>query len=119
MKILLFSLLLVVSPAYAEWSGVAGIEHISSYFDGKPFNSREETSIDMLYTGVRYKHSGWRAEVLVSAIVNGSKNLEKCDSTLVEDSPTTFTTVTNCEKFRNPLGSNPRAIFRIEREWNW
>jgi hypothetical protein len=112
--------LLLVSPAYAQqWSGVVGIEHISSYFDGKPFNSREETSIDMLYTGVRYKHSGWRAEVLVSAIVNGSENFEKCGSTLVVDSPTTGTTVTNCEKFRNPLGSNPRAIFRIEREWNW
>lgn len=33
-------------------------EHISSVTYGKPFNSKPETSTDLLFTGVRYKDKG-------------------------------------------------------------
>jgi len=38
-------------------------EHISSVTYGKPFNSKAETSTDILFTGVRYKDNGVTVDI--------------------------------------------------------
>jgi len=35
------------------------IEHVSSLPNGTPFNNRDETSVDALWTGIRIEKNGW------------------------------------------------------------
>jgi len=34
-------------------------EHVSSIPNGSPFNNREETSVDVLWTGIKVEKDGW------------------------------------------------------------
>ena len=34
-------------------------EHISSIPNGRPFNNLKETSVDLLFSGLRYRENGW------------------------------------------------------------
>jgi len=125
MKVKTFFIFFLLSNfAYAsegQWSGAIGVEHISSIFDGKPFNSDIETSIDMLYAGVRYKKDGWRAEFMISDVVSPRTKFQWCESTSTTyNIQQTVHTTTSCDKYKGDMfGSNPRAIFRIEREWTF
>jgi len=74
-----------------ELNIVLGVEHISSIMDGVPFNSKEETSVDLAYLGLRYEWRAWNLEVDVAHGFDADHSELK--------------------------GSNPRAIFRIEREF--
>jgi len=90
MKYLLILLALVAPVSNSqELYIVTGVEHISSIFNGKPFNSKHETSVDMLYTGIRYEKKDWSIEADVIHALQP-------------------------EEFE---GSNPRAIFRIEKKF--
>lgn len=40
-------------------------EHISSIPNGTPFNDREETSADVIWTGIRAKKNGWYVDAAV------------------------------------------------------
>ena len=40
-------------------------EHISSIPNGTPFNSRSETSTDLIWTGIEVEKNGWSADVAV------------------------------------------------------
>ena len=42
-------------------------EHISSIPNGTPFNDREETSSDVIWTGIRAKRNGWYVDAAVGA----------------------------------------------------
>ena len=66
---------------------IMGMEHISSIQDGKPFNNRIETNADIIWMGIRYKHNAWHIDAAIASEVNSMF-----------------------------AGSNPHAMFRIERE---
>lgn len=51
---LFFALLLLTA---CTWYGE--VEHISSVRNGTPFNDREETSADVIWTGIRAERDGW------------------------------------------------------------
>ena len=92
MKYFLLGLLLLASPSLAdELTAVVGVQHLSSPTHGVPFNNKEETSVDMAYVGLRYSVKSWNFEVDVAhAFDDDHKELH---------------------------GQNPRAIFRVEREF--
>lgn len=50
---------LIFLPA-CTWYGE--FEHVSSIPNGSPFNNREETSVDALWTGIRVEKNGWYAD---------------------------------------------------------
>ncbi|MDA9842989.1 hypothetical protein N9C44_00805 [bacterium] len=98
MIILLFLLLIITGNLLADahnkqiikkenFYSIMGMEHISSIQDGKPFNNRIETNADILWMGIRYKHNAWHIDVAIASEVNSMF-----------------------------AGSNPHAMFRIERE---
>lgn len=70
MILTLVSTLLFLSAC--TWYGE--YEHISSIPNGTPFNEREETSADILWTGIRAKKEGWYIDAAVGA--ETSNNLE-------------------------------------------
>lgn len=91
MKKLLLLLLLSLPVSADETYVVAGYEHISSIFVGKPLNSKPETSVDFVYVGVRHERGNWSFQADVAHLIQ-------------ED---------------DFFGNNPRAIFRVEKKlWN-
>ena len=60
MRLIILSLLLVQG---CTWYGE--FEHISSIPNGTPFNSRNETSTDIIWTGIKVEENGWCADVAV------------------------------------------------------
>ena len=112
-------LCLIPNISFADsWSAVAGVEHISSLFDGRPFNDNKELSTDFVYAGIRYKHNGWRVDTLLSANLNSIGRSTNCDYVYSTNTSTQeyILDSTHCES--EELGSNPRAIVRIEKEWS-
>lgn len=64
--IILFSFFLISSCTwYAE------IEHISSIPNGNPFNNREETSVDAVWTGLRAERDGWYIDAAIGVDTSG------------------------------------------------
>ena len=91
MKYLLLILTLIAPIVNAdELVAVLGVEHLSSPTHGVPFNNKDETSVDFAYLGLRYNIKSWNFEVDVAHAINDKDDLK---------------------------GQNPRAIFRIEREF--
>jgi len=92
MKYLILIATMLSTPSLAdELVAVVGVEHLSSPTHGVPFNNKEETSVDMAYLGLRYSVKSWNFEVDVAhAFDDDHKELH---------------------------GQNPRAIFRVEREF--
>ena len=88
MKKLLLLLLLSLPVSASETYVVAGYEHISSVFVGKPFNDKPETSVDFVYVGVRHERGNWSFQADVAHLIQK-------------------------EDF---YGNNPRAIFRVEKK---
>ena len=92
MKYLLLILTLFTTTVNAEELVlVLGVEHLSSPTHGKPLNNKSETSVDMIYTGLRYSVNDWNFEVDVAHAFDD-------DHTELH-------------------GQNPRAIIRVEREF--
>lgn len=126
MKVRSFFIFLLLSNfAYAsdgQWSGVIGVEHISSIFDGRPFNDNRELSTDFLYGGIRYKQQGWRLEAMIATSLAPVDGFKSCNYGYVYGEPVDGIQLgelrsTTCKTEK--LGTNPRAIFRIEREWTF
>lgn len=91
MKYIVLALALMSTPSIAdELVAVVGVEHLSSPTHGVPFNNKKETSVDMAYVGLRYSVQSWNFEVDVAHAFDDKKELH---------------------------GQNPRAIFRVEREF--
>jgi len=92
MKYLLVFLLLFspLTKATEELNALVGFEHISSIMNGRPFNSKPETSVDFLYVGLEYRKNDWKIEASAAQALQPSAL----------------------------VGSNPRAIFRIEKRIN-
>ena len=57
------ALTLILLTQGCTWYGE--FEHISSIPNGTPFNSRGETSTDIVWTGIEVKKDGWSADVAV------------------------------------------------------
>lgn len=108
----LFGLLLLilgfssVDAKAQELSAAIGIEHISSVRDGVPFNNRLETSVDMVYGGLRYRYGDWKVEGMLSYTLGNFRTIDSCNIDQ-ECYPVS----------REFSGREPRAIFRIEREF--
>ncbi len=49
----------------------AEFEHISSIPNGNPFNDREETSVDAVWTGLRTEKNGWYVDAAVGVDISG------------------------------------------------
>ena len=115
-------LLLISSPTMAgQWSAVLGVEHISSVFDGKPFNDKPELQTDFVYGGLRWKDDDWRVDIMISNSLNNIGHRKECNNNYVWNEPvdgvrTSTHQSTECKT--SSFGSNPRAIFRIEKEWS-
>tara|TARA_B100000902_G_C27245561_1_gene882414 strand:+ start:952 stop:1242 length:291 start_codon:yes stop_codon:yes gene_type:complete len=91
MKHILLILTLFTTNVNAdELVAVLGVEHLSSPTHGFPFNNKVESSVDMAYLGLRYSVKSWNFEVDVAHAFDDKHDLH---------------------------GQNPRAIFRIEREF--
>ena len=121
MRKLLLGLLLISSPTLADqWSAVLGVEHISSVFDGKPFNDRPELSTDFLYGGIRWKDDDWRVDIMLSTNLNSIGHRKVCNNNYMWNEPVggvQGSTHQSTECTTTDFGSNPRAIVRIEKEW--
>ena len=63
------SLLCVLLLPACTWYGE--YEHISSIPNGTPFNDREETSADVIWSGIRAEKDGWYVDGAVGIEVNG------------------------------------------------
>jgi|TARA_R110000787_G_scaffold113724_1_gene223001 hypothetical protein len=72
----------------ANTSKFIELEHISSLKDGEPFNENQESSVDLLMGGYRYRSNGWTASIAIG--IETSNDLE---------------------------GTNPRARIIIGKEW--
>ncbi len=91
MKYFILLAAMMSAPSLAdELVAVVGVEHLSSPTHGVPFNNKQETSVDMAYLGLRYSVKQWNFEVDVAHAFDDKKELH---------------------------GQNPRAIFRVEREF--
>ena len=55
MRILILVLFMLCSGCNTTGSWYAEVEHISSIPNGNPFNDRQETSVDVLWTGVKFE----------------------------------------------------------------
>ena len=120
----LFCLLLLIlgfasADARAQqWSAAVGIEHISSVRDGRPFNSRPETSVDMVYGGLRYRYGDWKVEGMLSYTLGSLRTIDSCNITQVYSNNVPVQRLEECYPVsREFSGREPRAIFRIEREF--
>jgi hypothetical protein len=91
MKYLLLIIALFTTTVNAEELNlVLGVEHLSSPTHGFPVNNKQESSVDMAYLGLRYSVKSWNLEVDIGHAFDDKQDLH---------------------------GQNPRAIFRIEREF--
>ena len=92
MKYLFLIITLFTTTVNAEELNlVLGVEHLSSPTHGFPVNNKQESSVDMAYVGLRYSVKSWNFEVDVAHAFDD-------DHTELH-------------------GQNPRAIFRVEREF--
>jgi hypothetical protein len=114
---LLLLLLLTPFPAHADLYGVAGAEHISSWFDGRPFNNRKEFSTDMVYAGVSWEENNWKVDLLVAHTLQNETAGRVCDTTQVYSNSVPVQRIEECWDLPSIEGSNPRAIFRIEKRF--
>lgn len=114
---LLLLLLLIPFPAHADLYGVAGAEHISSWFDGRPLNNRKEFSTDMVYAGVSWEESNWKVDLLVAHTLQNGTAGRACDTIQVYSDSIPVQRIEECWSLPEVYGSNPRAIFRIEKRF--
>ena len=49
----------------------AEIEHVSSIPNGNPFNNREETSVDAIWTGLKSEKNGWYVDAAIGIDTSG------------------------------------------------
>ena len=49
----------------------AEVEHLSSIPNGNPFNNREETSVDAVWTGLRSEKNGWYVDAAIGIDTSG------------------------------------------------
>jgi len=77
MKFFILCFILLMSGC-SNLSAFFEYEHISSLPNGRPFNSKSETSTDIFFGGLRYRQNGW--------IVDGGLGQE-LSSDLVGDNP--------------------------------
>lgn len=118
MKYLLcFMLLFVCSSVKANTHLVFGAEHISSWFDGRPFNSRRELALDMVYAGISYEKNNWTLDFLVSHALQNPRITEYCDTIQTYSNSQPVNRYEDCYYMPSFQGSNPRAVFRIERKF--
>lgn len=54
---------------HSVWYGE--VEHLSSIPNGKPFNSRTETSSDMIWTGIKTTYGAWYIDASIGADLSG------------------------------------------------
>lgn len=68
-KLTLGLILVLLFQSGCTWYGE--FEHISSIPNGNPFNDRQETSADVLWTGIKAEKNGWYVDSAVGWDTSG------------------------------------------------
>ena len=68
-KKLTIGLSLVFLAQGCTWYGE--FEHVSSIPNGNPFNDRQETSVDAVWTGIKVEKNGWYVDSAVGWDTSG------------------------------------------------
>jgi len=68
-KKLTIGLSLVLLAQGCTWYGE--FEHVSSIPNGNPFNDRQETSVDAVWTGIKVEKNGWYVDSAVGWDTSG------------------------------------------------
>ena len=70
-KVWVLGLLIFMAGCNSSGTWYGELEHTSSIPNGRPFNTRQETSADVVWTGLRTTYGAWYIDAAIGADLSG------------------------------------------------